>query len=451
MIITELRQETTPLTSRVLATVHWEEGDRPPQEIFYEVDRSRAEGFAPDANAILVGCYLPAIRGGERRIRLAGPVCPRLRAGLGVAAALLQRWYRGSRSPIPIEPEAGFRAPQPRSPERAAFFLTGGIDSMAMLHANRLAFPAGHPGAFREAIAVFGLTVPGQEESPAALDLRDRTVSALEDALEGTGIGLVPVTTNLSTLAPDIAFLELEFLSAALVSAAQLFPTRWSSVSIASGRDVANLFPQGTHPILDESYSSASMTVRHEGLELFRLDKLRTIASWDRAIENLIVCMNPVLPPWLNCGVCEKCIRTMTELIAVGRLEDARRFPCREVTSGMIDSLPRDAGFKRAWEEMLPELRRRGRGDLAEAIEGKLEQTRQVTRWFAGNGVNGRLRALDRRFFGGALLDASRTIRRAAATLRRPAAAAMDATRASELEVGRVVGTLPEPLPDVRS
>jgi len=221
MIIEELRQEATSTTVRVTATVRWEDSDRPPQDVFYEADRSRGEGFAPDANALLVGCYLPAIRGGERRIRLAGPVCPRLRDGLAVAASLLEHWYRGSRRPIPIEPEEGFRAPMPRSTARAAFFLTGGIDSMAMLHANRRNFPANHPGAFREAIAVFGLTVPGQEESPAARDLQDRTVAALDDALEGTGIGLVPVTTNLSTLAPDIAFLELEFLSAALVSAVE--------------------------------------------------------------------------------------------------------------------------------------------------------------------------------------------------------------------------------------
>jgi len=68
---------------------------------------------------------------------------------------------------------------------------------------------------------------------------------------------------------------------------------------------------------------------------------------------------------------------------------------------------------------MLPDLRARGRGDLAGAIERKLAETRQVTRWFDDDGLKGRLRVLDRRLLGGVLLDASRAIRRAGASFRR--------------------------------
>jgi hypothetical protein len=415
MIIDNLRKLEAPGVSRIVATVHWEDSPRPPQEIFFEVDASRSDGLTPDPNAILTGCYLPAIRAGERRVRLAGPVCPVLRDGLAVAASLLQSWYGGSRRAIPIESDLGFRAPSPRAPPRAAFFLTGGIDSLAMLRANRQDFPASHPGSFRDAIAVFGLIVPGQEQSGVVRDLRNRTIAILDGLVGPLGIRLVPIVTNLSALAPDLVFFELEFASAALLSAAHLFPERWSSVSIASGRDVANLFPQGTHPLLDASFATAAVSVRHEGMKIFRLDKLRTIASWDEAIENLTVCMIPAERPLLNCGVCEKCVRTMTELVALGRLSTARQFPYREVTPAMIDAIPGNAGLKRAWAEMLPELRQRGRDDLVRSIERKLGETRRIVRWFEERGLRGRLRRLDRSLLGGRLIGASRAIRRAAA------------------------------------
>jgi len=49
MLIERLRREETPSVSRILATVRWEDSDRLPQEIFFEVDSRKAEGLAPEA------------------------------------------------------------------------------------------------------------------------------------------------------------------------------------------------------------------------------------------------------------------------------------------------------------------------------------------------------------------------------------------------------------------
>ncbi len=411
MIIENLRKEEADGTARVLATVRFEDSDRPSREIYFEVESARAEGFREDANAMLTGCYLPAIRAGERRVRLEGPVCPKLCDGLAVGAALLRGWYGGNRNAIPVESRRGLRAPVPRSPANAAFFLTGGIDSLALLHRNRGHYAPSHPAAFRDAIAVFGLTIPDQVQSAFARDQAARTVSVLEEILQGMGIRLVPVTTNLAALAPDLAFLELEFISSALISAAHNFPGRWSTLSIASGRDIANLFPQGTHPLLDGCFGTAAIDVRHEGLRDFRLAKLRSIAGWSAGVDNLIVCMHTVEPPWLNCGKCEKCVRTMVQLLAIGKLSTSRRFPRRDVTVGMIESLPPDSGFKRAWAEILPDLGARGRDDLIAAIQRKLDQTRRLAVWLADRGLKGRFRRIDRRLLGGTVLRSFRALR----------------------------------------
>lgn len=54
------------------------------------------------------------------------------------------------------------------------------------------------------------------------------------------------------------------------------------------------------------------------GMEVNRIEKVREIADWDYAQKHLQVCLrdNDV-----NCGACSKCIRTMSELYALGKLQ----------------------------------------------------------------------------------------------------------------------------------
>ena len=54
-----------------------------------------------------------------------------------------------------------------------------------------------------------------------------------------------------------------------------------------------------------------------DGLELSRLEKVRLISEWDAAVNNIRVCWEGDVPGE-NCGICEKCVRTQLELVAVG-------------------------------------------------------------------------------------------------------------------------------------
>ena len=134
--ISELRLERTGSGARASARVSWEDSARPPLELFFETDARGMDDLTPEPEAFVTACALPAIHSGERRLRVEGPLCPRLAEGLATAAALVQGWYGGSRGPIPIEP-SGFRALVPRESPRAALFFTGGIDSTHLLRVNR--------------------------------------------------------------------------------------------------------------------------------------------------------------------------------------------------------------------------------------------------------------------------------------------------------------------------
>ena len=67
---------------RVLATVTWEDCDRPQKEIYIERAQGVSEGFWPNPNGFLLAAIVPAMHCGERRIQVEGSVCPDLRNGL---------------------------------------------------------------------------------------------------------------------------------------------------------------------------------------------------------------------------------------------------------------------------------------------------------------------------------------------------------------------------------
>jgi 7-cyano-7-deazaguanine synthase in queuosine biosynthesis len=58
---------------------------------------------------------------------------------------------------------------------------------------------------------------------------------------------------------------------------------------------------------------------------LSRLEKLRLVADWDVAFQNFRVCLADV-EDRLNCGKCEKCVQTITGLVAIGALDKTHAF-----------------------------------------------------------------------------------------------------------------------------
>ena len=405
MRISQLRLERTGSGARASARVSWEDSARPPLELFFETDARGMDDLTPEPEAFVTACALPAIHSGERRLRVEGPLCPRLAEGLATAAALVQGWYGGSRGPIPIEP-SGFRALVPRESPRAALFFTGGIDSTHLLRVNRRDYAREHPRSFADCLLVHGNLKAESDESPWS----ERAFTAVGEAAEAAGLALVPVRTNLWEIEPDLGFVTFQSLSSGLGAAAHLFRRRWNRVSLASGRAIVREIPRGTHPLLDPLYSSSAVDILHEPLRLTRLERLAAIASAPPGIGHLVVCLAYPGAPHLNCGECEKCVRTMTQLLALGRLGGAQTFSHRDVRPEMIRRINVGHAEVAYWEETLPALARTGRADLIAVIQEKLAETARRERWHAEEGLTGRLRRLDRRLLGGRLLELRRRL-----------------------------------------
>ena len=111
MQIRDLKRNCGEGRARVSATVVWEDCDRPVQEVFFETDERFAESLTCNPHAFLVGCAIPAMHYGEKRVFMDAEVCPEFKAGLNTAMNYIQSWF------LKDQPAAGNRdRGQKRSP-----------------------------------------------------------------------------------------------------------------------------------------------------------------------------------------------------------------------------------------------------------------------------------------------------------------------------------------------
>lgn len=399
MKIKDLRSETGATSAKVAATVIWEDCDRPAQEIHFETDLKSAADLSSDPHAFLIACVMPAMLHGEARLAINEKICPDLKNGLETAMRLVCRWYGPPRKPLGIEAASGGRPLRSHSTPRAGSFLSGGVDSLATLRLNRLDFPASHPRSIKDCLFVYGFDMGSEGMQLEQFSLASSALTELASDVQAT---VIAVKTNLRELEKDLNFWIYEFHGAALSSVAHAF-SRLSNVSIASSDIDLGLMPYGSHPLLDPLYSSAELQIRHDAFRFTRLEKVRLVADWDLALRNLRVCTtNPV--GMLNCGSCEKCIRTMTQLLAIGKLRRAKAFPVNDVSRRMLENIAiRSKDIDAIYRQLIDPLKSAGRHDLADVITAKSREFQKHLDWLTESDWKGIVKRLDRRYFGSRL------------------------------------------------
>jgi len=363
---------------RARATVTWENALRPAAEVFIETAREQAEGFAARPGAFLTGCLIPAMHLGEKRIAVEGKVCPVLLENLSPVMALMRNWSGGAMQPLSLEPEGLATAAAPdrisMNTPRTGMVYSGGIDSIATLRSNMLRYPADHPGRIRECFFIHGFDIGGVVARGMKYPVFERGLLAMKTVTEAADTIPVPVYTNIRHLCDERDLWLNHFFGAVLAAVGHAFSGRIDRFVIASSYDLDNLVPCGSHPMLDPWYSGLDLLVEHKDVHLRRIDKLKITSEWEPAFQNLRVCLANVKDR-LNCGACEKCVRTMTGLVAIGALHRTRAFVEDDVRPEMFSGFRITIRHREPfYEELLPFLEERGRLDLADAIRQKLAE-----------------------------------------------------------------------------
>ncbi|MBC2712401.1 MAG: hypothetical protein HGJ94_15875 [Desulfosarcina sp.] len=358
---------------RAVATVAYEDCGQPEQEIFIETEATFAEDIFANPHAFVVGCIIPALYFGERRLFIDETICPRLKEGLETVMALMHHWTEGKLQPLAIDASLAKTALHEDRNRHAAVFLSGGMDSLAALKLIKDNYADTHPSAPKDALLVHGFDIGGVVKRGAKYPVFERAKTAMAPVATDAGLTLIPIYTNIRHLCDDRDLWLNQFFGAVLVAAAHVFSKRINLAWLASSYDIPHLHPCGSHPLLDPEYGSHDLCIRHRDAGLSRMKKLKIVAGWDVAFQNFRVCLANV-PDKLNCGRCEKCVRTMLELEALGLLNKTRAFEENAVDPSWLDAFSIIIRVREPfYEELIEPLRARGRDDLAEKIEGKLK------------------------------------------------------------------------------
>lgn len=401
MKLENFRIETEGLLTKAVTTVVWENSDRPKRDIYFATTAPYAKDISCNPHAFLLACVMPAMRCGEDRIWLDAEICPELKAGLETVIKLNCHWYGGDRRPISIEASSLQAAPIGPQKPRAGFFFSGGVDSLATLRGNRLRFPPSHPGYIRDGFLIYGIEGYESGNPRKKIETFNQHIAALDTVAKSADVELIPVYTNVKSIDKDLEedwiFWEHEFQGTVLAAVAHTFSPRISQVFVASSCDIKTMEPLASHPLTDPNFSSCYLRIHHDNFALSRFDKVKLIADWPEALNNLKVCfLNQ--PDLLNCGVCEKCLRTMTALVALGKLEKAAAFKQSDIDP---DLLERRASInseiiEHTYIEMIEALNSIGRVDLVQSIHNNLDR-------FHERDLKGRIKKLDRVLLGGHL------------------------------------------------
>ncbi|AFZ37074.1 hypothetical protein Sta7437_3576 [Stanieria cyanosphaera PCC 7437] len=407
MKIDNLRTESYRDRIRAIATVTWEDRDRPSQDIYFETTNEFASDIWCNPNAFLAACVIPAMRYGERRITLDAPICPALKDGLTNIMHCLVHWHKGDRRVIPIEAPLASDTDYVMAKPRAGCFFSGGIDSLAMVRNNRFNFAPEHSRSIKDGIFVYGILNGEDEEEPSFQYVLDAVSSIANDA----EINLIPIYTNayahIRDLDPDFLFWKLEFQGSFLAAVAHSLSRRLTTVSMASTYDLAHLAPWGSHPLIDHHFSSSNLHIRHEDAALSRLAKTKLVAQWDVALRHLRVCneKDSYREGNYNCGKCEKCVRTMTALLGLGLLEEVTTFKEKDVSKKLLIKTAHfnDTFGESSYRELIPLLAQIKRYDLVDGINIILNRYHEKD-------LKGVIKRIDRIFLKGRLFNLSKKL-----------------------------------------
>lgn len=322
---------------------------------------------APRVEPALAVALLPAMAAGGE-LSVPGALSPRLRQALPDVQAVLN--FLSSESALVEDPlqqvnvlSDAFDAESPPAEAPGGgvgAFFSGGVDSWATLLDN--------PDV-SDAIYVHGFDIPIDQPDVSAM-----VEARLVDAVAREGRRLRVVRTNVRELLDPSADWMIAH-GAAMAAVALLVAPACGRVLVPASDTYAEQNPRGTHPLLDHLWSTEWCRIEHHGAYLPRPAKTERVAKCQDALDTLRVCWREV--DRYNCGRCEKCVRTMVTLEALGALERCSAFAV-DLNLDQVASLPvHDLSLLSFWAQTLEFVRKcGGRPDLEEAVETCLARNR---------------------------------------------------------------------------
>lgn len=311
---------------------------------------------ALSADPFLAACLIPAMALGNL-LKLEHPVSANLLRATGTVQNIFHNWFP-ELAKIPVSAD-----PIPRSRERqggVGCFFSGGADSLYTY--------LKHEQEITTIVYVHGFDVALHEHP-----LRKKVSDALRRFASRTGKSLIEVETNLRDFTDQHGAWGEKIHGAALASVGLLLDSLLERIYVPSTNAYADLFPWGSHPLVDPLWSTEVIQFIHDGCEASRFEKVAAIAGNDHALSTLRVCWENRNGAY-NCGQCEKCLRTMTTLEILGALNKCPTFSVVPFNLESIRQLELTHISQLHWNDNYKAAIKYGRVDIAAALKAAIDQ-----------------------------------------------------------------------------
>ena len=275
-----------------------------------------------NGNPFLPALLLPAMKLHEP-LEIPVPVSSRLLRSVHEIQRIFERWD-------PTLSEVQIKAPirekqyseVPAASNRGIFFSCG-VDSFYSLLRNVQNHPADEE-AITHLIVVHGFDTWFAKRS----ELFEAIAGNTSRIARELGKKVIPAATNLKDFGDRFVPWDSHYHGAFLASMGLALENLFEKIYIASSHNCDQLFPWGSHPILDPLWSTERLSFVHDGSETRRIDKTRYISQFPIVLQTLRVCnVRSYTRNVYNCGSCEKCLRTMIGLHVAGALQKCTTLP----------------------------------------------------------------------------------------------------------------------------
>lgn len=215
--------------------------------------------------------------------------------------------------PVEITADSYYNA-TPAGSFRKASFFSGGVDSFYTLVKARQ--------ELTDIVCIYGFDMSLKDTVRWEKVRQMGRVVAKE-----FGVNLIEVETNMGEVIKDYGSWLRHGHGLALASVARALGGAIGEVRIPGTFSLAEQKPWGSCAATDPLFSDERVTIVHDACSATRADKVVALANEPTALKYLRVCGGRPLDGMYNCCRCEKCLRTMVALYAVGALEKATAFP----------------------------------------------------------------------------------------------------------------------------
>lgn len=291
-----------------------------PDHIWYRVPEYYLPFLHTQSDAFLVAGLLAGMYFGED-IQVRGKISPRLAYHLDEYQYLIH--FRMPKDVKRISIRYEQLTPLDACPTKVGTTFSGGVDSLYTIQTH---LPINQP--IPDYQITHGIFIQGFDILPSEISNYRQLFNVFKEQASHMGIELIQLETNMVSLLHQRLNLSY-FYGPLIVSAGLVFSGLFHRFYTPSSWDYHALLKHAyaSDPLVDRLLSTDTMDIIHHDSTCSRIEKVSRLAGWEPAQNLMWVCFEHKNRnyPW-NCSRCEKCVRTMIPLYALGVLNTYKTF-----------------------------------------------------------------------------------------------------------------------------